>query len=83
MVVSNKIRHELIQLTAYHKAESRGFIGGDSEQDWLEAEQEVDHLLLGEKVALDDAAELTTDSISPGKIVLPKKTRIRPEPQKQ
>ena len=83
MVVSNKIRQELIQLTAYHKAESRGFIGGDSEQDWLEAEQEVDHLLLGEKVALDDAAELTTDSISPGKIVLPKKTRIRPEPQKQ
>ena len=82
MVISNKIRDELIQLTAYHKAENRGFIGGDPEQDWLEAEQEVDRLLLGGQVALDDAAELTAESISPGNIVLSGKPRVRAERQK-
>jgi len=83
MVISNKIRHELIQLTAYHKAESRGFSDGDPEQDWLEAEEEVDRLLLGGEAVLDDAAGLTTDSVSTGTIVLPSKTRTRPERQKQ
>ncbi len=83
MVISNKIRHELIQLTAYHKAESHGFISGDPEQDWLEAEQEVDRLLLGGQTALDNAAELTAERISPGKIVLPTKSRTHPIPQKQ
>jgi len=82
MVISNKIRNELIQLTAYHKAESRGFSGGDPELDWLEAEQEVDRLLLGGQMTLDDAAELTAESISPGNIVLSGKPRTRPERQK-
>jgi hypothetical protein len=83
MVISNKIRHELIQLTAYHKAESRGFISGDPKQDWLEAEQEVDRLLLGGQSAPGAGAELTAKSISPGRIVLPKQFRPRPVPQKQ
>jgi hypothetical protein len=82
MVISNKIRGDLIQLTAYHKAENRGFSGGDPEQDWLEAEQEVDRLLLGGQLTLDDAAELSAESIGSGKIVLPRKPRIRPERQK-
>jgi hypothetical protein len=82
MVISNKIRNELIQLTAYHKAENRGFSGGDPKQDWLEAEQEVDRLLLGGQVVLDDAAELTAETITSGNIVLPRKPRIQPERQK-
>ena len=83
LVISNTIRYELIQLTAYHKAESRGFTGGDPEQDWLEAEGEVDSMLLDGDTALDDAAELITESISPGKIVLPKKIHIQQERQKR
>jgi hypothetical protein len=83
MVISNKIRRELIQLTAYHKAESRGFTGGDPEQDWLEAEKEVDQLLLGGEAALEDAAGATADSISSGTIVLPRKTQTRPERKQQ
>ena len=71
MVISNKIRRELIQLTAYHKAESRGFTGGDPEQDWLEAEKEVDQLLLGGEAALEESAGSTAD-IGSGTIVLPK-----------
>jgi len=83
MVVSNKIRRELIQLTAYHKAERRGFIDGNPKQDWLEAEQEVDRLLLGGQTALDTAGELTTNSISPGSIILPKQKPDRTEHQDQ
>ena len=82
MVISNKIRDELIQLTAYHKAENRGFISGNPEQDWLEAEQEVDRLLLGGQAVLDDAAELTAESITPGNIILSRKPRVRAERQK-
>jgi len=82
MVISNKIRDELVQLTAYHKAENRGFIGGNPKQDWLEAEQEVDRLLLGGQAALNDAAELTAESISHGNIVLSGKPRVRAERQK-
>jgi hypothetical protein len=83
MVISNKVRHDLIQLTAYHKAQRRGFTNGNPEQDWLEAEQEVDRLLLGGQTALDAATGLTPDSISAGKLVLPRKTRSRPERQQQ
>ncbi len=35
-------RDRLIRVAAYHKAEARGFQGGDPTQDWLEAEAEVD-----------------------------------------
>lgn len=39
-------RQRLIAEAAYLKAERRGFAGGDPEQDWNEAEAEVDQLLL-------------------------------------
>ncbi len=39
-------RQHLIAETAYLKAEQRGFKGGDPEQDWKEAEAEIDRLLL-------------------------------------
>jgi hypothetical protein len=82
MVISNKIRHDLIQLTAYHKAEKRGFTGGDPEQDWLEAEQEVDRLLLGGQLSLDNAAGATAERIGSGNIVLPGKPAVRTERRK-
>ena len=83
MVISKKIRRDLIELTAYHKAERRGFTGGDPEQDWLEAEQEVDRLLLGGQTALDTAAELSTDNPGSGDLILPRQTPAEPERQKQ
>jgi hypothetical protein len=39
-------RQRLIAETAYLKAEKRGFQGGDANQDWKEAEAEIDRLLL-------------------------------------
>lgn len=39
-------RQHLIAEVAYLKAEQRGFQGGDPEQDWKEAEAEVDRQLL-------------------------------------
>ncbi len=38
-------RDRLIRVAAYHKAEARGFQGGDSAHDWLEAEAEIDAAL--------------------------------------
>ncbi len=39
-------RQRLIAEAAYLKAERRGFAGGNPQQDWNEAEAEVDQLLL-------------------------------------
>ena len=39
-------REKLIAERAYLRAEQRGFVGGSQEQDWLEAEREVDEELL-------------------------------------
>jgi hypothetical protein len=39
-------RRRLIAECAYLRAERRGFVGGDPAQDWLEAETEIDQLLL-------------------------------------
>lgn len=38
-------RTRRIATAAYLRAESRGFAGGSAEQDWLEAEAEVDRAL--------------------------------------
>lgn len=38
-------RIEMIRKAAYFKAEQRGFVGGDPEQDWLDAETEVDEFI--------------------------------------
>lgn len=38
-------RHEMICTAAYFRAEQRGFCGGDSLDDWLAAEAEVDERL--------------------------------------
>jgi hypothetical protein len=38
-------RIEMIAIAAYHRAERRSFSGGSPEQDWLEAEAEIDRSL--------------------------------------
>lgn len=35
-------RHRMIAEAAYHRAEQRGFTNGDPQQDWLDAEAQVD-----------------------------------------
>ena len=40
--ISTEQRRQLIAQSAYFKALSRGFEGGDPVADWLQAEQEVD-----------------------------------------
>jgi hypothetical protein len=37
----------MIAETAYYLAERRGFVGGNPEQDWLEAEAQIDRILGG------------------------------------
>ncbi len=41
----SKSRHELIAEMAYYRAERRGFAAGDPDEDWREAEREVEELL--------------------------------------
>lgn len=38
-------RERMIAEAAYYRAEHRGFQGGDPQQDWLEAEAEINRLL--------------------------------------
>ncbi|MEP7245043.1 MAG: DUF2934 domain-containing protein [Gammaproteobacteria bacterium] len=39
------MRHQMIELAAYLRAEQRGFQGGSHFEDWLGAEAEVDAIL--------------------------------------
>ena len=77
LVISNDLRNELIQLAAYHKAERNGFAEGEDEQNWLEAEQEVDLFLLGGATA--DSTEVFTGRAGPGKIAEARKAVSQPE----
>jgi len=43
--VSPEQRRQMIEETAYFRAERRGFTGGDPVNDWLLSESEVDELL--------------------------------------
>ena len=67
LVISNDLRNELIQLAAYYKAERNDFVEGEDEQNWLEAEQEVDLFLLGGDVTAD-SPEVFTGRAGPDKI---------------
>lgn len=40
--VTPEERYRMIAENAYHRAEKRGFVGGDPLNDWLLAEREVD-----------------------------------------
>jgi hypothetical protein len=39
-------RWQVIAVAAYHKAQRRGFAPGGELRDWIEAEREIDRLLL-------------------------------------
>ncbi len=43
--VTAKERYQMIAEAAYFRAEKRGFTGGSVEDDWIQAEAEIDHLL--------------------------------------
>lgn len=44
---SEQERKAMIEKAAYLRAEQRGFAPGHEIEDWLEAEKEIAHLLLG------------------------------------
>lgn len=45
MTISNDQRYKMIEIAAYLRAEKRGFSGGQSMEDWLTAESEIDTML--------------------------------------
>lgn len=52
--VDPDLRHRMISEAAYRRFVERGYSEGDDFDDWLEAESEVDHLLVN-RSALPDA----------------------------
>jgi len=46
ITITSEERWKMIAIAAYHKAERRGFAPGGELQDWAEAEQEIDELLM-------------------------------------
>lgn len=52
-------RHQMIALAAYCRAEKCGFAGGAESQlrDWLEAEAEIDQMLVGSSIEPAPACE--------------------------
>ncbi|MGD2113008.1 MAG: DUF2934 domain-containing protein [Gammaproteobacteria bacterium] len=59
--VSSAEREHMIREAAYLRAEARGFCGGSPEQDWIEAEQEVDlRLARGPGLVLQGGRALTS-----------------------
>ena len=57
-------RRRLIAECAYLHAERRGFAGDSPEQDWLEAEREIDQLLLQGWVK-DETPKMTSQGTRP------------------
>ena len=49
--VTPEQRNRMICDAAYYRAEQRGFIGGSAEQDWRDAETEVDQKLCAVQVS--------------------------------
>lgn len=43
--ISEEERMQMIATAAYFKAEQRGFVGGNPDMDWADAEAEVNELL--------------------------------------
>jgi hypothetical protein len=58
--VDTGARRRLIEHCAFLRAERRGFVGGSPEEDWLEAEMEIDQLLLQGWTKYDES-ELTAE----------------------
>jgi len=45
--IDPELRHRMISEVAYHRYVERGYADGADLEDWLEAEAEIDHYLLG------------------------------------
>ena len=45
--ISSEERQHMIAEAAYRRAEKRGFITGGENQDWFDAEKEIDAMLIG------------------------------------
>lgn len=45
MPVTPEQRYQMIAEAAYFRAEKRGFVGGDTALDWVEAEAEIDRII--------------------------------------
>ena len=45
LAVTEEERWQMVQTAAYFRAEQRGFEGGNPDQDWFEAESDVDRML--------------------------------------
>lgn len=56
VAVTTEERHRMITEAAYYLAERRGFAGGSAEDDWLQAEREIDRALRAEPQARPQAA---------------------------
>ncbi|NHZ69917.1 MAG: DUF2934 domain-containing protein [Thermotogales bacterium] len=57
-------RRQLIAECAYRRAEKRRFLSGSPEQDWLEAEMEIDQLLLQGWIK-NEFGEMTSQEAQP------------------
>ena len=44
--IPDDIRLQMIREAAYFRAEKRGFVEGSAHQDWYEAEQEIDRMIV-------------------------------------
>lgn len=55
MPVSTEERHRMITEAAYFLAERRGFAGGSAEDDWLQAERDIDRALQTAQVSTDSS----------------------------
>jgi hypothetical protein len=62
--VTREEREDLIREAAYLRAESRGFIGGSPEEDWCEAEREIDQRLAQETGLVEKGRETVTSATS-------------------
>ena len=45
MTVTPDLRHEMIAVAAYYRAEQRGFASGDPVKDWWEAAAVIDRMI--------------------------------------
>lgn len=48
--VSAEQRYKYVEVAAYYIAEKRGFDGGSNDEDWVQAEREIDRLLAEGKI---------------------------------
>jgi hypothetical protein len=57
-------REQMIREAAYFRAQRRGLMGGDPNQDWIEAEQEIDSKLLADIGLFAKGRKLATEFVA-------------------